>query len=83
MVSVSLSNTFFQMNVPMMVLPASKIPNGRSGVILGQRGFMNRLMVEATPRSILLQEEPDLADDSWGALESKAYLDSDDVLHKA
>lgn len=58
----SLSNTILEISTVFRVLPTSAIPNGRSGIILGQHGFIDRMIVETIPRSILVKRGEELDD---------------------
>lgn len=60
--TISLSNRTFEISTIFFVLPASDILNKRSGVILGQHGFLNRMMVETIPRSILLKRGEEIGE---------------------
>lgn len=72
---VSLSNQVFHISTIFFVLPKSEIPNQRSGIILGQHGFMDRIMVETIPRSILMARGEEIEETIWGQLRIKAKMD--------
>lgn len=76
--AISLSNTTFEMVIPMIVLPVEKIPGQRSGVILGQHGFLNRLAVETMPRAILEKIDIPVGEDIWGLMDLKTFMDGDE-----
>ena len=76
----SLSNSIFDTATMFVVLPTSKIPNGRSGVILGQHFFMNRMIIETTPRPFLELRGEEIDDTIWGEIRIKALVDIDDNL---
>ena len=71
----SLSNKTFEISTIFLVLPTSAIPNKRSGIILGQHGFMDRMVVETIPRSILLKRGEQIEETIWGEIRIKAMLD--------
>lgn len=50
-------------------IPASKLPNERSRVILGQHAFMNRMIMETIPRSIMHKRRERMEDTMWGGSE--------------
>ena len=72
---LSLSNRTFEISTIFLILPSSDIPNKRSGVILGQHGFLNRIMVETIPKSILLKRGEEVGETVWGEIRIKAALD--------
>lgn len=79
---VALTNTGFKFQeVIFRVVPPSRVPNSRSGVILGQRGFIDRMVHTATPRAILQRRGEEIGDDEWGVITISEYVDMDDVLH--
>lgn len=79
---VALTNTGFKFQeVIFRVVPPSMVPNSRSGVILGQRGFIDRIVYTATPRAILQSRGEEIGDDEWGVITISEYVDIDDVLH--
>ena len=73
--TLSLSNRTFEISTIFLVVPSSDIPNKRSGVILGQHGFMNQIMVETIPRSILVKRVEEVGETVWGDIRIKAALD--------
>ena len=79
---LSLSNSTFEISTIFFVLPVSDIPNQRSGVILGQHGFLNRIMVETIPRLILLKRGQEVGETVWGEIRVKAALDIWDELRE-
>ena len=70
----SFSNKMFEISTIFLVLPSSAIPDRRTGIILGQHGFMDRMMVETIPRSILLKREEEIEETVWGEIRIKAML---------
>jgi len=78
----SLSNTTFEISTIFLVLPPSDIPNKRTGIILGQHGFIDRMMVETIPRLILLKREEQIEETIWGEIRIKAMLNLDEELQE-
>ena len=78
----SLSNKTFEISTIFRVLPSSDIPNKRTGIILGQHGFIERMMVETIPRSILLKRGEQIDETVWGEIRIKAVLDLFEELHE-
>ena len=70
----SLSNKILEISTIFLVLPPSDIPNGRTGIILGQHGFLDRMMVETIPRSILLKRGQEIEETVWGEIRIKPML---------
>ena len=58
-VTISISTIF-------TVLPLSKIPNQRSGVILGQNAFMDHILFRAVPRAIVEAKGEHVEEEIWG-----------------
>lgn len=63
-----------------MVTPKTKMPNERSGVILGQSSFIDKMVIETTPRSILVKRGEEVKEDFWGEIKVKSMLDEDEIL---
>ena len=79
---VALTNSGFNFKeVIFKVMPPSELPNSRSGIILGQRGFIDRIVHTATPRAILQRRGEEIGDDEWGVITISEYIDMEDVLH--
>ena len=62
------------------VTPLQRIPNQRSGIILGQSAFMDRMVFESIPRAILQKRGEIVKDGEWGDINIKAYLNEDDEM---
>lgn len=77
-----MSNKSFEISTVFLVLPSSHIPNNRTRIILGQHGFMDRMMVETVPRSILLKLGEHLPETTWGKIRIKAVLNLFDELEE-
>ena len=78
----SLSNKILEISTIFLVLSPSDIPNGRTGIILGQHGFMDRMMVETIPRSILLKRGQEIEETVWGEIRIKAMLNLSEELQE-
>lgn len=78
--SFGMSNSTFQLSTIFLVVSKDTIPNQRSGIILGQYGFMDRMMVHCIPRSILVKRGEADEDTIWGEIHVNAILDLDENL---
>ena len=79
---LGLSNTEFFFNLIFTVIPLSSAPNHRSGVILGQHGFLDAIVTSAVPRSILVHRGEEVEESIWGDISVHEYLDSvGDLAH--
>ena len=65
-----------------VVMPLQRIPNQRSGIILGQSGFIDQIVFESTPRAILQKRGETVKDDEWGDLKITAYVDHKEEVVK-
>jgi len=72
---LALSNSEFYFETIVKVVLPSMAPNGRSGVILGQRCFMDRLDVRQVPRHVLEARGQELKEDEWGDIKIIGYVD--------
>jgi hypothetical protein len=59
-----------------MITPPSIVPNGYSGVILGQRCFMDYMDFRQVPRSILDGRGEKLKEDEWGDIKIIEWMNS-------
>lgn len=78
----SLSNKTFEISTIFLVLPPTDIPNKRTGIILGQHGFIDRMVVEMIPRAILLKRKEQIEETTWGEIRIKAMLNLDEELQE-
>ena len=79
---VRMSNAIIQLDTIAVVMPRQAIPNNRSGIILGQRGAIDRVSYISTPRSILVVEGKDPGEEYWGAFDVVKYLDAElELVH--
>ena len=72
---LALTNASVNFNTVFNVRLASSLPNGRSGVILGQSGFLNRMVWTPIPRIVLEMRGEDVGDDFWGDIHLSEYID--------
>ena len=72
---LALTNAPFNFNTIINVRLASSLPNGRSGVILGQSGFLNRMVWTSIPRIVLEMRGEDVGDNFWGDIHVSEYID--------
>lgn len=77
---ISFSNETIQMTIPAVALPVFNIPNNRSGIILGQSGFINHMVVEAIPSKILELTGQKVEDDEWGFFNVSKYVNEDGLV---
>ncbi|KAL6716588.1 hypothetical protein ACLMJK_006155 [Lecanora helva] len=73
----SFSNASIDISTIFLVVPVECIPNRRSGVILGQHSFLDRMMVESVPRAIVMKRGEEVEEGVWGGICVKGYLDLD------
>jgi hypothetical protein len=78
----SLSNAALEMTVPFTVVPLDRMPNKRSGVILGQNGFLNQLVIKAIPRSVLEMMGTPVEKNIWGKISLEMFIDAAGELHR-
>ena len=69
------SGSSFAITTIFHVLPLSTIPNQRSGVILGQSAFIDRLVYKSIPKIILESRGETVEDDCWGEIEVETAID--------
>ncbi|KAL9037671.1 MAG: hypothetical protein Q9214_005597, partial [Letrouitia sp. 1 TL-2023] len=85
-VSLQVSGTFkvpnFTLNINTIfeVTPLDQIPNRRSGIILGQTGFIDQILYESIPRVILEKRGEIVEDSEWEAINIKAYINENDEM---
>lgn len=72
---LSFSNQAFYFNTVFTVVPQSSIPNSRSGIILGQHGFINRMEHTEIPREILRSGGQACGVDKWGNINISKWID--------
>jgi len=72
---LALTNASVNFNTVFNVRLASSLPNGRSGVILGQSGFLNRMVWTSIPRIVLEMRGEDVGDNFWGDIHLSEHVD--------
>ena len=72
---LALSNSQFFFESIFTVVPPSMVPNGRSGVILGQKCFMDHMEFRQVPRTILEGRGEELKEDEWGDIKIIEWMD--------
>ena len=71
-----------QFDTVAVVVPRTEAPNGRSGVILGQRGLIDCLRYESVPRRVAVVEDPEFPEDRWGRFDVKCYRGLDGEVQR-
>ena len=72
---LALSNSQFFFESIFYVVPPPTVPNGRRGVILGQRCFMDHMDFRQVPRTILGGRGEQLKEDEWGDIKIMEWMD--------
>jgi hypothetical protein len=72
---ITLTNSNLDFTCVFTVVPPSKVPNSRSGVILGQRGFLNRMTRIEIPGTILEARGKELKENEWGDINIMEWKD--------
>ena len=75
-VALNFSNTVIELSILLHILPAGRLPNGLSGVLLGQRTFLDGLHYEAIPREVLLKMGGQCPEGVWGDIIVKTCFDA-------
>lgn len=71
----SFSNSLVEVDTVFHLMPVSEIPNGRSGVILGQNGFLDRMVIRSIPRAILEARGEQVDERFWGDIVVESVVD--------
>lgn len=77
--SFGLSKANVSISTVFTVLPLSKIPNQRSGIILGQSAFMNHLSFRAIPRAILEAKGESVSEGIWGDIVVEEIVEGGEI----
>lgn len=56
-------------------MPKTSMPNGRSGILLGQQSFINRLVYCAVPKPFLIVGGTEVPEDVWGYIVTEKHID--------
>ncbi|KAK2779121.1 uracil DNA glycosylase [Emmonsiellopsis sp. PD_33] len=78
--SIVLTNALFQFSTVFTVVPRSTVPNNRSGVILGQNGFLDRIVCVSKPRAIFEYHGEKVGRDVWGDICVVEYIGTAGLL---
>ena len=79
--SIRFSNTDVRLSFLAHVLPLERMPNHFSGVLLGQKTFIDRMQCRLIPRDILRAKGEVVPEKSWGDVIIEAFMDvGDDEL---
>ena len=71
---VEFTNTVIEIDTLASVVPLEQAPNGRSGIILGQRGLIDCVRYESVPRNVVIAtENTTMSEEFWGKFELKCY----------
>lgn len=74
------NKTIIQLDTVAAVIPRAFAPNGRSGVLLGQRGVIDSLEYMSVPQKSALKRDPTFPKDRWGYFNIISYCDTDGEL---
>lgn len=58
------------------------MPNGRIGILLGQRGAIDRIVYKSVPRANINAHGESLPPTIWGDVVVEEYLDLYDEIHQ-
>lgn len=78
---IRFSNTVVHINSVCLVVPTSAIPN-RVGILLGQRGVIDRIIYTSVPRANLVARGLSPPPNVWGDLVLEEYADPFDEIHR-
>lgn len=79
---IRFSNTIVRINCVCLVVPTSAIPNQRVGILLGQRGAIDRIIYTSVPRANFVARGLSLPPNVWGDLVLEEYVDQFDEIHR-
>lgn len=65
-----------------LVVPSSVMPNGRIGILLGQRGAIDRIIYKSVPRANLNGYGESLPPTIWGDIVVEEYIDLYNETHR-
>jgi hypothetical protein len=80
--TIVFSNKVLEIGCIFLVVPRSAVPNGRVGIILGQRSLMDRLSYKCVPRRILVARGELVPETIWGDIVLEEYLTLEEELHR-
>ncbi len=76
------SNHTLEISTVFLIVPRRDIPNGLIGILIGQKGFLNRITYRSIPRDILVARGDPVGGDVWGDIIVEDYLTLDGELLK-
>lgn len=77
--SFGFSNASISISTIFTVLPLSKIPNQRSGIILGQNAFMDHILYRSVPRAILEAKGEHVEEGVWGEIVVEEIVEAGEI----
>ena len=78
--SIRFSNTDVRLSFLAHMLPLECMPNCFSGMILGQKTFIDRMQCRLIPREILMAKGEVVLEGLWGDMVIEAFMDIGDEL---
>ena len=81
-IKLGFSNRAIDMHMIMLVTKRENIPNHRSGIILGQHAFLDRLSYTSSPAAVLNAKGEHIPDNLWGRIDVVDYVTLDGDLAK-
>ncbi|KAJ5120889.1 uncharacterized protein N7515_010277 [Penicillium bovifimosum] len=76
------SNVMFQQDSIALIVDKEAVPNGRSGIILGQKACIEVLQYRSIPRAILEARGETVEEQFWGDLVVESYVHYDGTLQQ-
>lgn len=77
---IGLSNVPVKIAAIIMVVSKSVVPNGRVGVLFGQRQCIDHLSYRSIPRRILERKAEEITKDMWGDIVLEELIDEEDLI---
>lgn len=71
----SFATGVIQMSCVFQIVPRSRVPNQRVGVILGQNTFIDQIVYRSIPRAFLLANGEAVDENVWGDIVVERYVD--------
>lgn len=81
--TITFSNSVIPINTVAVIVPRTRIPNQREGILFGQTLCIDQLVYRSVPRSILLVTGEQIEENTWGDIIVEEYLDMNDGEIKA
>ncbi|WEW56689.1 hypothetical protein PRK78_002137 [Emydomyces testavorans] len=80
---LAFTNTFINVPILARIIDLDRMPNRRSGVLLGQLTFIDSLYYEMAPRAFLRAQGINVSEDMYGEIKIKGHIDTiDDCVTK-